>query len=328
MATRSSGRLRLGGLCVLLLVSLGCVALQPSFRGSRTRLSGEGKPRLSARRDPPSGPGRTGASAPSSDSILVDRELLRAHNQERAAAKLPTLELNEQLSEAARQHAKAMAVAGVVSHDGPADHSTPSTRISRTGYRFQSVAENVAGGQETVDEVVSDWMNSPGHRRNILGSFVQMGVGRAEGRDGQWYWCVNFATPWPELDPMEQSRSILEQLNRFRAREGAEALKADEILDSIAEQHARALAIEEDLARHDLSPVFEALKARGVSYEKAAISMGSGLPDAEALCDDLMDRADQRKTLLGRFNRLGIGVARRADGSPVWILLLLRSTDE
>ena len=61
--------------------------------------------------------------------------------------------------------------------------------------RFQAAAENVAYGFDDVDSVMAGWMRSPGHRRNILGKFSEIGVGRAIARDGASYWCVTFGTP-------------------------------------------------------------------------------------------------------------------------------------
>ena len=61
----------------------------------------------------------------------------------------------------------------------------------------EACCEGVAGayGFDDVDSVMAGWMRSPGHRRNILGKFSEIGVGRAIARDGASYWCVTFGTP-------------------------------------------------------------------------------------------------------------------------------------
>jgi uncharacterized protein YkwD len=73
--------------------------------------------------------------------------------------------------------------------------SSPFVRMKDSGYRFTSAAENVAMGQATVEEVMADWLRSPGHRRNILGRFSEIGVACATDAGGTPYWCVTFGSP-------------------------------------------------------------------------------------------------------------------------------------
>jgi uncharacterized protein YkwD len=72
-----------------------------------------------------------------------------------------------QLNKAAYGHAKAMAVQDFFSHTGPKG-STMGRRVTQTGYIWGLVAENISAGQKTPFETVETWMDSPGHRRNIL----------------------------------------------------------------------------------------------------------------------------------------------------------------
>ena len=65
------------------------------------------------------------------------------------------------------------------------------------GYVYVRVGENIAEGQKTVDQAMDSWMNSPGHRANILADFSEMGAARTEDDDGNNYWCVDFGTPMP-----------------------------------------------------------------------------------------------------------------------------------
>ena len=87
-----------------------------------------------------------------------------------------------------------------MAHKG-GDGSSPFDRMKRTGYDFRAAAENVAYGFDDVDSVMAGWMRSPGHRRNILGRFSEIGVGRAIARDGASYWCVTFGTPLEHGNP-------------------------------------------------------------------------------------------------------------------------------
>lgn len=59
-------------------------------------------------------------------------------------------------------------------------------------YPNRFASENIGYGYKSVDDVVSAWMESPGHRTNILGNFTHCGIGSAQASDGVWYWCAVF----------------------------------------------------------------------------------------------------------------------------------------
>ncbi|WP_368861486.1 CAP domain-containing protein [Streptomyces griseorubiginosus] len=77
-------------------------------------------------------------------------------------------------------------------HAHAAVHVTGAERISATGYRWSRVGENIAQGQQTPQAVMDTWMNSDGHRANILDcSFKDIGVGVHTGSGGPW-WTQDF----------------------------------------------------------------------------------------------------------------------------------------
>lgn len=117
--------------------------------------------------------------------------VVAAHNIERSRRHLSPVQLNVLLSEAAQTQADDMSRRDKMSHRG-ADGSSPFERIARAGYQASAAAENVAFGFQRVDEVMAGWMRSPGHRRNILGPYREVGVGYAIGRTGTSFWCVTF----------------------------------------------------------------------------------------------------------------------------------------
>jgi uncharacterized protein YkwD len=121
-------------------------------------------------------------------------QLVKAHNVRRAKAGLPPLFPNALLDAAATGHARDMAERRKMSHRG-GDGSSPFDRIDRQGYRYRAAGENVAYGFDDVESVMLGWMKSPGHRRNILGKYSEIGVGRAIAKDGSAYWSVTFGTP-------------------------------------------------------------------------------------------------------------------------------------
>ncbi|MFE9880742.1 sigma-70 family RNA polymerase sigma factor [Streptomyces sp. NPDC005784] len=107
-------------------------------------------------------------------------------NKERAAAGCGPLTEDTQLEEAARAHSDDMAARDFF------DHTNPGQRITAAGYRWSTYGENIAMGQQTPQAVMDSWMNSPGHRANILNrSFKNIGVGVHKGSGGPW-WTQDF----------------------------------------------------------------------------------------------------------------------------------------
>jgi uncharacterized protein YkwD len=115
-------------------------------------------------------------------------ELLDLHNAERLKRGLPQFAIDERLNAAAQKHANWMSNRRRMSHRG-AGWSSPAQRIAAEGYRYSSIAENIAAGQTSVEQVMRAWMNSRGHRNNILGRNREIGIGRTGN-----YWCVVFGT--------------------------------------------------------------------------------------------------------------------------------------
>ncbi|MCF1648726.1 CAP domain-containing protein [Streptomyces indiaensis] len=120
-----------------------------------------------------------------------EAQVLALVNKERAAAGCAPLTANERLTRAADDYSDVMARSGVMSHTGP-DGSTMTTRIEAAGYEWSTLGENIAQGQADAASVMKSWMNSPGHRANILNcSFKELGVGVHFGDGGPW-WTQDF----------------------------------------------------------------------------------------------------------------------------------------
>ena len=133
------------------------------------------------------------------DPDAVSREMLAQVNAARKRAGLKPLRLNAVLAKAAQRHAEDMLARGYFDHESPSG-TTVRERSRAAGYRWGAVGENIAFGQTSVGEVVETWMDSPGHRKNILSpNFSELGVGLALGRgpDGkhQILWVQNFGAP-------------------------------------------------------------------------------------------------------------------------------------
>lgn len=135
-------------------------------------------------------PATTAAQA----NAAIAQEILRLVNVERQRVNAPPLVLNDKLTTAAQRHAQDMATSRRMSHTG-SDGSTMRSRIDATQYNWSTIGENVAMGQPTAAAVMAAWMNSPGHRQNILNpAFTELGVGYATGANRP-YWAQVFARP-------------------------------------------------------------------------------------------------------------------------------------
>lgn len=134
-------------------------------------------------------PGGNGSGSDSGGG--PEAQVLALVNKERAAAGCSPVTANDRLTRAADDYSDVMASSGVMSHTGP-DGSTMTTRVEAAGYKWSTLGENIAQGQADAASVMKSWMNSPGHRANILNcSFKELGVGVHFGDGGPW-WTQNF----------------------------------------------------------------------------------------------------------------------------------------
>jgi uncharacterized YkwD family protein/spore coat assembly protein SafA len=121
-----------------------------------------------------------------------ENEVIRLVNVERAKYGLPALKANWQLSRVARYKSQDMVDKGYFSHTSPT-YGSPFKMMESFGIRFSAAGENIAMGMRTPAEVMNAWMNSPGHRNNILNnSFNEIGVGLAKDSKGRQYWTQMF----------------------------------------------------------------------------------------------------------------------------------------
>lgn len=123
------------------------------------------------------------------------RRVVTLVNVRRVEAGLRPVRLHAAVHTAARKHSADQARMGRMTHTG-SDGSNPGQRISREGYRWSAWGENVAMGYLTPRAVMRAWMNSPGHRANILSrSFRHIGVGVRRSGNGTLYWTMDLARP-------------------------------------------------------------------------------------------------------------------------------------
>jgi len=164
-----------------------------------------------------SGPARPGPSSPAPSSpalgnpapgspgpastdgnggtLALEADVVSLVNAERAKAGCKKVTVDARLTGAARGHSAEMAALGFVSHTTPQGVDF-AARITRAGYKFSVAAENIAKGRPTAQDVMSSWLNSPGHKANIVNcAYRDIGVGVAADKTGTLLWVQDFATP-------------------------------------------------------------------------------------------------------------------------------------
>ena len=171
-------------------------------------------------------------SQPSPDDLA--QRVVELTNIERRSAGLPPLKANAELAKAAKAHSLAMAENDFFSHENPITGSTAEERIRAAGYlNAMATGENIAMGQPTPNEVMVDWMHSPGHRANILHpDFREIGVGYVKGPGPsdacqnppcQHYWTQDFGMR-PDVFPViindEQARTDTPEVSLYIYGEG------------------------------------------------------------------------------------------------------------
>ena len=138
-------------------------------------------------------PAEDTGSEPAGTVAAYEQEVFNLVNQIRAENGLEPFVYNETLAETARAHSQDMIDRNFFDHYNP-DGKSPFDRMEANGIRYSMAAENIAAGYPSPEAVVEGWMNSDGHRANILGGCEELGVGLALGGSYGYYWTQCFAT--------------------------------------------------------------------------------------------------------------------------------------
>lgn len=140
------------------------------------------------------------------DQAAVTEKVLALINAERAKQGCGPLQVDAKLSQAAERESRDMVTKHFFSHNDP-DGATPGSRVKDTGYVYQMIGENIEVNTDTPEDAVASWMNSPGHRANILTcAFRDTGIAVAVQDDNipvdgvphayKAYWTQVFALPF------------------------------------------------------------------------------------------------------------------------------------
>ena len=138
-------------------------------------------------------PAEDTGSEPADTVAAYEQEVFDLVNQIREENGLEPFVYNETLAETARAHSQDMIDRNFFDHTNP-DGKSPFDRMRENGLSYSMAAENIAVGYPSPEAVVEGWMNSEGHRANILGGCEELGVGLALGGSYGYYWTQCFAT--------------------------------------------------------------------------------------------------------------------------------------
>ena len=140
----------------------------------------------------PDQPGDTTPDQPETDGSqdAFANQVVKLVNEERAKAGLSPLSVNSKAANAAQTRAREIEKS--FSHTRP-DGSSFNTALTEAGVSFRGAGENIAYGQTTPQQVMEGWMNSSGHRANILNAnYTSIGVGHYKNGAGVDYWTQLF----------------------------------------------------------------------------------------------------------------------------------------
>lgn len=131
---------------------------------------------------------------PSVDNSIkqFENKVAQLTNAERTKHGLKPLTFNWELARMARFKSEDMINKNYFDHNSPT-YGSPFNMMKNFGIDYSYAGENIAAGQTTPEEVVNSWMNSPGHRANILNpNYTEIGVGLANGGSYHYYWTQVF----------------------------------------------------------------------------------------------------------------------------------------
>lgn len=126
------------------------------------------------------------------DVASFQKQVLELVNKERAKVGLNPLSTDNTLQKSAMAKSKDMAINNYFSHNSPT-YGSPFDMMKQFGINYRSAGENIAKGQRTPQDVMNSWLNSEGHRKNILSKdFTHLGVGIYKNSNGQILWTQQF----------------------------------------------------------------------------------------------------------------------------------------
>ncbi len=151
---------------------------------------------VQTKQEPVAAKAKPAAAAPASANIgAYEQQVADLVNKERAAVGLPALKVNTQLAGVAEKKAEDLRDKNYFDHNSPT-YGSPFDMMKQFGIKYSTAGENIAKGQRTPSDVMNGWMNSPGHKANIMNAnYTEIGVGYVTDSNGGTYWVQMFIRP-------------------------------------------------------------------------------------------------------------------------------------
>jgi uncharacterized protein YkwD len=168
--------------------------------------------------------------------------------------------------------------------------------------------------------VMDTWMESRGHRENILADFTEMGAARVKDDKGINYWCVDLGTPMPQLKSREAVAALVKYLNEDRKKREKPLLKTETKLGKAAMEISAVMA-EKDTSKLEGDP-FKLIKTEAPRGRELRILLSGNAPTHVEAAKSLLG---EEPADLDDFREIGVGYAIAKSGTPYWCTILGKS---
>jgi uncharacterized protein YkwD len=285
-------------------------------------------------------------AANAGDLAELRKRALELVNQSRLERGLPKLQLGANLNEAASSHAKDMLQRNYYAHTSPEGETVQDRYVEAGGSKWQLTAENIARctncssppDDEAVDRLHRGWMESPGHRHNILRKGLErFGFAIVSDTQHGLYAVQTFAGPGeprglePDqkptmLSPVAQTELALERINRAREHAGSAPLESSRTLIELAKSalpnpESQGFELSQGMDLHKHLPASQRRNWRSLSVVAAACGgCGTDPTDADVryFLELWLDGSQYREALVGEnATHLGLVIMANGDGKKI-----------
>lgn len=272
-----------------------------------------------------------------SDISPLEIEILQLVNAHRSKLELSPLSFCPPIQSASRQHSSQIALGKV-----PFGHQGFSERANALIETLKGTAasENVAMGQRSAEEVVNNWINSTGHRKNIEGDFNLTGIGVSKNKDGEAVFTQIFikapvpndflsdkATPATGQAEINLNYALLEQINQHRSEQYLPALNSNPHLQVAATQQAKALASGKISFGHEGFEERARTLLQKVGGSSVAENIAKGGKDSAQIVKSWLTSSGHRNNIEGDFNLTGIGIAKGEDAQVYYCQIFVKRSN-
>lgn len=285
-------------------------------------------------------------AADAGDLSKLRAEALSLVNDARRMQGLNALQPSDRLNSIAQGHAKDMLERNYYSHTSPEGETVGDRFTSSGGSRWKMVAENIArcsgcpvASSERVSDLHRGWMNSPGHRKNILAEGLESFGFGIIGENGKQFAVQTFSGPGLPLDlqpeeepfeisPQEQVDAAARAINKARKRESLPPVETSEALSAVARRLMPEDPSGEKIMK-DQNDLFTLLPA-GTQTGWSAINVVAGgcggcgaqstVPDIRYFVEQWLEQRENRRALLGpEATHIGFSMLSNGEGRKIAI---------